>query len=129
MATSISLSGVQRDITADQGSSIKVDFALALASTPLDMTGYDVRLQIRQSFQSTTTLINCTLANGKIAWTNQVGGTFYLLLQPADTSSLRFSADSPDTLEGVYDLEIQSAAGFVTKPCRGSFTLNREVTR
>ncbi len=131
MASTINLSGLQRDIVMDQGSSIKIDFSLTDSNgSPLNMTGYDVRLQVRKSYgDNSSPLINATLANSKLAWTSQVGGTFFFTLQPADTSSISFAKDSPDVLEGVYDLEIQSPVGFVSKPVKGSFTLNREVTR
>lgn len=128
--TAITLSGLQRDITADQGSSIRIDFALTnQVGAPLDLSGYTLRLQVRKSFADSTTLINATLANSKLAWTNQAGGTFYLLLSPSDTNTIRFASDKPDLLEAVYDLEIESPTGFVSKPVRGAFNLQREVTR
>jgi hypothetical protein len=129
MAT-VSLQGEQRDIVAHQGSSIRIDFALTnQASLPLDMSGYTLRLQVRKSYADTSTLINATLANGKLVWIAQASGTFYLLLGPTDTNTLRFPTDNPGSLEAVYDLEIESPTGFVTKPCHGLFTLTREVTR
>lgn len=130
MATSISLSGTQRNITADQGSTIKVDFSLTtVGGIPLDLSGYTLRLQVRKSFDSADTLINCTLANGKLIWVSQIGGAFKLHIAAAETSAIRFSKDSPELLEGYYDLEIEDALGDVSKPVKGSFILNREVTR
>lgn len=128
--TAITLSGLQRDITADQGSSIQINFALTnQVGAPLDLSGYTLRLQVRKSYADSSTLINATLANGKLVWVSQAGGTFYLLLSPTDTNSVRFPTDTPELLEAVYDLEIESPTGFVSKPVRGAFNLNREVTR
>lgn len=118
------------DVTMDQGSSLTHTFTLKTeANLPFDLTGYDARLQIRRTFGDTTVLVNCTLSNAKLVLTSAAGGILTLALAPADTSSIRFNALNDESLECVYDLEIQSALGKVYKPARGTFTLNREVTR
>jgi hypothetical protein len=120
----------QPDITIDQGSSLDVVFTIQQEnSSAYDLTGYDARLQVRRTYGDTTALINCTLANSKLVLTDAVGGVLTLSLAPADTSSIRFNSKDDDTLDCVYDLEIQSVAGKVFKPAKGSFILAREVTR
>lgn len=128
----ISVLGVRKDIEMHQGNTLIINFELRdQADLPLDMTGYDLRLQVRQTYASTSTLINCTLANGKLAWISQTEGTFKLNLAPVDTTALRFSAESPDVLDAVFDLEVTSpnAALGTFKPWYGNFTILREVTR
>lgn len=116
------------DITTDQGSTLNYVFTLVdVANNPFDLTGCDVRLQVRQTYGATNILINCTLANSKVVVT--MPNIITLALLPADTSSIRFLNKDDDTLDCVYDLEVQNLAGNVYKPARGSFTINREVTR
>lgn len=119
-------------IEMDQGSSLSHTFTLkdeAGAAFDLTAVGWDVRLQVRKTYGATSALINCTLANSKVAITNAAGGVITLNLLPADTTSIKFNSLDDDTLECVYDLELQSPIGKVYKPARGTFTLNREVTR
>lgn len=96
---------------------------------PVDLTGYDVRFQVRSSYGSTNVLINGTLMNGKVAITDALNGIITLTLAPADTSGIRFPEKDDERVVLVYDLEIQSPSGKVYKPARGTFTLKREVTR
>lgn len=119
------------NITADQGSSLSYVFTLKdTGNSPFDLTDYDARLQVRRTFGDTAILVNCTLANSKLVKTNAAGGVLTLGIAPADTTGIRFNNKDDDTLEAVYDLEIQSnTTGKVHKPARGTFTLNREVTR
>jgi len=115
------------DITMDQGSTLEYEFVLTDADNdPYDLTNHDARLQVRRSFGATEVLINCTLANGKLTKSSNI---ITLHLVPSDTSLIRFNEREDDTLECVYDLEIQSASGKVNKPARGAFVLRREVTR
>lgn len=118
------------NITMDQGSSLDYSFYLQTEDgDPFNLSGYDVRMQVRKSYGSTSTEINATLANGKVALENAAGGHLKVVLLPSDTSSIRFNGVNDESLECVYDLEIISPVGQVWKPARGTFTLNREVTR
>jgi hypothetical protein len=118
------------NITMDQGSTLSYSFTLQdQASAAFNLTGFDARLQVRTSYGATAVAINCTLANGRLVLTNPTSGVLTLILAPADTSSILFAAKDDDSLECVYDLEIQSPTGTVYKPAKGTFTFNREVTR
>ena len=120
----------QLDITMDQGSSLKYTFTLQTGgATSFDLTGYDARLQVRKNYGSTVTEINGTLMNGKLVFVNASAGILELNLLPTDTSAIKFLDKDDESLEMVYDLEVASPAGKVYKPARGTFTLNREVTR
>ncbi len=118
------------NITMDQGSSLEYTFNLkADATTAFDLTGFDARLQVRKSYAASSAEINCTLANGKLVFSNAAGGVLKLVLAPTDTSGIKFLNVGDSTLACVYDLELVSPLGKVSKPVRGSFTLIREVTR
>lgn len=131
MATNdtINLNAATRNFSIEQGATVEVPFALTRNGEPFDLSEFsDVRLQVRRSY-STAWIINATLANGKMVWTNREMGQFKLVLQPNDTAEILFKKDEENAIKGVYDLELQDASGDVYKGCKGSFTINREVTR
>lgn len=118
------------NITMDQGASFEYTFNLKSdATTAFNLTGFDARLQVRKSYAAATADINCTLANSKLVLHDAAGGVLKLVLGPTDTTSIKFLNPTDSTLACVYDLELVSPLGKVTKPVRGSFTLIREVTR
>lgn len=115
-------------ITIEQGKSVEIAFAATRNGVPFDLTGFDLRLQVRQTWESPA-LINCTLANGKLVWIDAAAGRYRLVLQPADTSLIQGSKFSDGSLECVYDSELISVAGTVYAGSKGTFTIKREVTR
>lgn len=114
----------------DQGSSMTYTFNLKQVNgEPFNLTDIDARLQVRRSYGATKVLINCTLANGKLVIVNAALGMLAWVIAPNDTSPLLFDAKEDESMETVYDLELQSASAKVYKPAKGTLTLNREVTR
>ena len=132
MAT-IDLSAPPKDIIVAQGATIEVPLAITRNKQPYDLTGFTLRMQVRKNFSSTQVLINATTQNGKLVWQDQAGGTFKLLLAESDTATagnplIVFPKDT-DVLDCVFDIEVVSLDGFVYKVARGSFSVEREVTR
>ena len=114
----------------DQGSTKSFVFNIKdVGGAAFNLTGYDARLQVRRTYGDTATLMNCTLANGKLVMTNAIGGVLTWKALPADSTEIRFATKDADECETVFDLEIQSAIGDVAKPARGTLTISREVTR
>lgn len=82
--------------------------------TPVDMTGYTARMQIK----------------------NKIGGTVLETLTPvidndAHTITLTISADATESYtwrQGVYDIEMEAPGGTVTTIFSGGVTVTREVT-
>lgn len=85
------------------------------------LTGYDARMQIREQASSITVLFELTVGNGRIV-VNGAAGQLTLKIANADTSLLSWRS-------GVYDLEIISSSGVVTRIMQGNATLSLEVTR
>lgn len=129
----ISLIGIRKDIEVSQGSSVRIVFELRDENgAALDMSDWDIRSQVRATYTSTSPLINCTLQNGKLAWVSRPTGKFALEILPSDTASLRFPADTPESYEAVYDIEVVAPVNDprgTSKPWYGTFTILREVTR
>lgn len=112
-----------------QGDDFTIVFTIKQdATTPLDLTGYTARLNVRSSFGSATALIDATDTNGKLVFQDRANGVLYWNVANADTTAFVFSGDD-ETLDVVYDLEIISSTGKVMCPARGTMTVWREVTR
>lgn len=126
---SVSLEAPTVDITVQQGKTAEFRFSSSFEGAPLDLTGYDIRMQVRQTYAATTTLINCTLQNGRASFIDASAGTFRLSLQPDDTSGVNPRLFQEDTLDAVYDIEFQAPSGAVSSGPKGLFTIKREVTR
>ena len=89
--------------------------------TPVDLTNYTARMQVRKKVKSSTTEIELTTANGRISL-GTTNGTITLTISATDTASLDFTC-------AVYDLELESQTSVVTRVLEGSVTLHPEVTR
>lgn len=85
------------------------------------LTSYDARMQIRPTVASSTITYELTVSNGRIE-VNGVAGQLRLNIPSAVTSAMTWRS-------GVYDLEIISSTGVVTRIMQGNATLSLEVTR
>jgi hypothetical protein len=90
-------------------------------STPIDLTGYTARMQIRKSVRATTTEADMTTENSGIV-ISALTGEIELNLTAVQTAAI-------DIQDGVYDLELIDADGTVTRLMEGSVTVSPEVTR
>jgi len=83
----------------------------------MNLTGYTPRMQVRETHDSTSILltVTCSVANAS-------GGIIRLQATATTTASIE---------EGiyVYDLEIESSTGVVTRLLQGNVTVTPEVTR
>jgi len=84
-----------------------------------DLTGYTARMQVRRTLESASPEIELTTANSGILL-GGVAGTIEIVMTNTQTAAL----DS----DGVYDLEIISSVGAVSRVIQGTFTLDLEVT-
>lgn len=92
----------------------------AASATPVDLTGYSARMQVRPEKDSPEVLVELTTENGRLT----LGGT-------AGTIAMEIEADVTSTIDsdGHYDLEIYTADGKVYRVIKGPFALDPEVTR
>lgn len=90
--------------------------------TPVVLSGYTARMQVRGTFASTAVIVEATTANGRITIT-EATGTLAIKIGPTVTAALA----APAT--GVYDLELVSAGGDVYRILEGGVRITPEVTR
>lgn len=103
-----------------QGATFQITVTWKIGGTLVDITNYTARLQARTSIIATSTFISLTDGSGLVL--GGVAGTIIINLTAAQTAAIT------ETI-GVYDLELQSPAGVVTRLLQGSVTINQEVTR
>ena len=101
---------------------------------PVDLTGHAARMQIRPSVDSSTIYLSLTQVTGSdgtglnlapmsgSVTLPQTSGSIGLFISAASSSALNFT-------EGVYDIELNSPGGIVTRLLEGIVKLSKEVTR
>lgn len=110
------------DLTIEQGATFDKTLTWQDAdSTPIDITGYVARMQIREEKSADAVLLELTDVNGRIVL-GDAAGTIQLLINAADTEAFAFTS-------GVYDLELESPGGVVTRLVEGKVKVSLEVTR
>jgi hypothetical protein len=87
---------------------------------PKNITGWDARMHIRAEIDSTSTILE--LVSPTDITVNGTDGSINLYIEDTVTAALDFD-------EGVYDLELEDAAGDTTRLVEGKITLHKEVTR
>jgi len=106
----------------EQGSTFNVDITYKDENgDPVDLRGYDARMQLRRRIDDENPTLELTTGNGRLILGGE-DGTVQINVNATDTEGL-------DATEGVYDLELVSGAGIVDKLLRGTFEIIREVTR
>jgi len=86
----------------------------------IDLTGYTARLQMRE-IDNVALILTLTTENGGITL-GGTAGTIVLNISAATTSAITQS-------DGIYDLEVVSSSGTVTRLLEGSVQFRAEVTR
>lgn len=90
-------------------------------NTPVSLTGYTARLQIKRKITDLDPVLTLTTENGGILL-DDVAKTITIRATAQQTSALSFNS-------AVYDLELISGSGKVYRFAEGSISLKPEVTR
>lgn len=122
------ISGIY-NITCEQGASftrlIEIEYPDPTdpeTYLPFDLTGYSASMQVRRTVESSTIIIGLYSATGDIE-VQSASVSNALRINMTDTQTSQITSD------GVYDLEIESPSGTVSRVIRGNFTLIPQVTR
>ena len=94
---------------------------LDIYSPVKDLTGYSARIHLRSDVSSTDVLLELNTTNGRIVITPATG-SIELKLSAEETALLDFT-------KAVYDMEVRSPSGIVTRIVQGAFSLSKRVTR
>lgn len=89
--------------------------------TAINLTGYTAALQIRDTYADSTTDLSLTSPSGGITITAATG-TIAITATAAQTGAIAAGTY-------VYDLEITSASGIVTRLIQGRISISPQVTR
>ena len=111
------------DFTIYQGASFDRTFTWQIGTPPVNvnLTTYTGRMQIRSTVSAPSTVLAITTANGRMTL-GGAAGTIAIAVTATDTAAL-----TPG--QYVYDLEMVSAGGEVTRLLEGRATISAEVTR
>ena len=109
------------DILIEQGATYSQVITYKEAGVAINLTGYTARMQVRATLESASTVVELTTANSRIAL-GGAAGTITLTISATDTAALTAG-------RGVYDLELVSGSGIVTRLLQGVATISRNVTR
>jgi hypothetical protein len=110
------------DLVAYQGASWDYTLTWNTGGTPVNLTSYTARMQVRETYDSTGTILSLTSGTGITL--GGTAGTIYLEASATTTAGF----DGTPNKQFLYDLELESA-GVVTRLVEGTFTINPEVTR
>ena len=105
------------NFTLEQGATFNRQLTVQENNSALNLTGFTAAMQLRSTYDTSTVALSVTCA--------VVNATQGLL-------SISATASSTAALEEgiyVYDLELSSAAGVVTRLIQGQVTVSPEVTR
>ena len=107
------------NLNCPQGSTFSRTIVYRLDSSPVDLTGYEANLQVREFHYSKDFIIDLYDGNGITLGGS--AGTIDILIDAPTTASI-----VPGTY--VYDLEL-SVSGTVSRLLEGKFVVTPEVTR
>jgi predicted MFS family arabinose efflux permease len=109
------------DFTIEQGATFNLLLTWKINDIPVNLTNWTARLQARVDVEDTETVLTLTTENGGITLGGALG-----------TISLDRTATQTALLPAgtyVYDLELISGVGAVTRLVQGELDISAEVTR
>lgn len=108
------------DLDLYQGATFSYVLTWEVGGSPVNLTSYTGRLQARTTPDATTPVLSLTTGSGITLGGS--AGTITLTRTAAQTAAL-----TPGRY--VYDLELESAGGVVTRLVEGELIVHAEVTR
>ena len=108
------------DLVMYQGASWDYQFTWKIDGVPVDLRSYTARMQVSLSYSSPDIVLSISTGSGITL--GGIFGTISLAVNAASTSTI-------PTAIYVYDLELISAGGEVTRLIGGRFIVNPEVTK
>lgn len=110
------------DMSCYQGASWDYTLTWQTGGTPVNLSGYTGRMQVRDGYDGGSAIVS--LVSGTGVTLGGTAGTILLELTAAQTAAI----DATPSGQYVYDLELVSGAT-VTRLVEGTFIVSPEVTR
>lgn len=110
---------IEADDTLIQGATFRRSWRWTRDGVPVDLTGWQGRMQVRRTFAAPDTMLSLTTENGGVLLGSD--GTVALYASDAQTSAVPAS--------GRYDIELVDPDGDVVRWRMGRMSLSLEVTR
>lgn len=113
----------QKDFIIEQGATFeRILIWKDSTGTPVDVSAYSAKMQIRDCDALDTVLLELSTGNGRIIL-NTNPGEIKLLITAVDTSAITFKS-------GVYDLVLTSTTpAYVKRLLKGVVTLDKWITQ
>ena len=108
------------NIVCPQGSTYVQQFTYSIDNIPVDLTGYDARMQVREKYVSKTAIVSLDTDSGIFLGGDE--GTIDVEISSGVTELIVAK-------DYVYDLELISPSNIVTRLIEGKFIVTPEVTR
>jgi hypothetical protein len=103
-----------------QGADVPVYLTYKVNNAVVDLSAYTAKLQVRDDY-GTTVLLELTSGDSEITLSATAPNITVTFPSGKTTAMTTYTGM-------IYDLEIYSPGGLVTRPLKGSFKLDREVT-
>lgn len=114
--------GNRYDLEIKQGATLSLTATWRDSTgTAVNLTGYTARMQVRSTYDAASTILSLTSGSGIT-----LGGSAGTI---AITASATTTAALTAPWSGVWDLELVSGGGEVTRLLEGAATVSPEVTR
>lgn len=122
MTDTVPAKAASLNLVIEQGATFNPRLTLTdPAGDPQDLDGYSARAHIRATLKATEVLLELTTDNGRLVLT-PAEGVIDFAVDAADTAALTWT-------QAVYDLELVSGEGIVTRLLQGTVKVVPEVTR
>lgn len=112
----------RRQLTIAQGETMRLRFSLRENGVAVDLSNYTARMQIRAAYDSATTLLALATGGSGIV----IDGTAGRVTIEASATQ---TAALPAPAAAVYDIELESPTGEVTRQLEGVARITPEVSR
>ena len=109
------------NIVIEQGATFQRVFTWTISAAAVNLTGYTARMQVRADYD-TDPIVSLTSATGGGITLGGSAGTITVLISATVTAALTAGTY-------IYDLELESADGTVTRLLKGQATVDPEVTK
>lgn len=107
------------NLLIDQGATFSATLKIvANTNVPIDLTGYTARASVRKNYSDDDALADFTVTIQSPA----TDGVLVMGLTATETAAL-------SAVNGVYDVEIVSGSGVVTRVLQGKATISPEATK